>query len=277
MKFKTIPYRDLRLSDDEFTNPRSRTGLDIDSLRELALDIGLSGLTTPLRVTASGVITAGQRRWHAIGMVIHWREELRGALGADEEALIEARAQELAAGVPTVLDEEEDPDVRLARSVADNLQREEMSSYEVAEQVVALTAKGKTQAWIGDHIGRDRTYVSKMLTAWNGACDELKVAWRDGLVPYARVKELAALPEPRQKTAVTRSGKETSPRGAYQRPGIEDLKGLLVRHAMALENEREPKLRGPKAEWFLRGFVRALRIATGEVPLDGSDALEEAS
>ncbi len=259
MIFSTRPYAELRLTSDTFTNPRTRSGLGTDEIRELAIHIGRHGLKVPLRVTADGTITAGQRRYLAISLVLAWRDTLYDEVSVTEHALFDLRAVELAGAVPCVLDEEVEPTGLLLGALADNVSRAEMSSYEIAQQVIVLADRGVSNAAIADGIGKSRTYVSKMVTAWRGCCPELREAWSEGLIPYDRVKELAGQSPDDQISALVRMRAGIQQRGTHGRPGIDALKAMLARAAQRTETP------GNGSDLYLRGIVDALRVATGDV------------
>jgi hypothetical protein len=271
MRFETRPYAELRLQGDDFTNPRSRTGLDADSLRELAIHIGLHGLKNPLTVTSEGVITAGQRRYLAISMILTWEDTLANLVG-DEEAIFNIRRRQFQQGVPCVLDEHPIPAERMGLSIADNLLHAEMSSYDVAEQVIKMVEGGSSQQSVADLIGKSRPYVSKLVGAWRGSCDELRSAWADGTVSYARVQELADLPHDQQVAALEApppeyEGRRSGSRGTHGRPPVSDLK-----HALESNVRRLAVMKDPTSDAYLRGIVVGLRVATGDLPI--SEILE---
>lgn len=253
MKIATRMHAALVVGDATFKNPRRRgrggrpVSVDEPETRELALHIGRHGLRYPLRITPSGAILAGQRRWLAIGMVIRWREALRDDVEPDETHLFDDAAFALAAAVPCIVREGEDPADMTADAVGDNLQRKEMSTYDVAETIMELLEppagrEGKSQAWIAREIGRSPSYVSRLVATWKNAIPALHDAWASEALPYETIRSLADLSEPDQVLAL--AGAEPKPRGAHGRPGIDAVKDALT-HLHAHRAELPP---APPAE-----------------------------
>jgi hypothetical protein len=244
-----MAYGDLHLRDEYFDNPRRQSGLDKTSLRELAADIGERGLMNSLLVTADGLILGGQRRYLAIGILI----EDNHPMG------IKLRPR-----VPvTVRDHDAAGD-----ALADNLHRVGLSSYETAAEVARMAADSNATE-VSRRIGKSRTYVSKMLKAWNGAGATLKSYWCKGTISYDAVKRIAALPEDQQARAATREMALKTRRkkrgGSHGRPGIDRVKDVL----MATERTTTPRMIAdyPVDSVSYRGGARdALMWASGEEP-----------
>lgn len=215
----TMPYEKLRLSEPGFDNPRTSSGLEVGSLRELALHIGRSGLINALVVRSSGLVLAGQRRFHAIGLLLRWRETLADELELAEWPMFDARAAQLR-DVPVRVNDTEDAD---AVALADNLQRSDLSSYETAA-ALAQMIETRNQATIARQVGKSATWVSRHLTAWRQAIPSVKEAWRQGALTFDRVQHLATLSPGKQEAELeaSRSGVAGAPKRG--RPGIDDLK-----------------------------------------------------
>jgi ParB-like chromosome segregation protein Spo0J len=263
MKIENRPYAELMLEAPGFQNPRRRSGLDTDSIRELALHIGTEGLQYPLRVTPAGVITGGQRRYMAIALILAWRDTLMDMIAPETmdaiAPILDARAAELRQHVPCVLDEETDLGKLAGRAIADNLQREPMAAYDVAEQLVRIHDDGRGDGVnaIARSIGRSPTYVSRMLSTWRNACPILHTAWAAGQLPYEQVRQLAELPEAEQVAALQAGVK---PRGSHGRPGIDAIKTFLSKL-----QDRLPVLPDQR---YARGLLDAWRVSTGEITID---------
>jgi len=268
------PYADLQLRAATFENPRRRSGLDRESLVELALHIGRYGLEYPLRVTPAGVITGGQRRYLAIGMLLDWREHLLDHVLAQEHALFDMRGSLLRGSISCVLEEEEDQRKLRGKALADNLLRENMHTYDIAQDVVQMR-KGSdgeppmTMTMIAELIGRSLSYVSKMITAWE-----------TGKIPYDQVTALCHLSYEEQRAAIA----NPKPRGPHGRPGIDTIKNLLAR-TVKRRDVAEETLRAELAmhdvgagrgrEYYRQGLIDALRVATGETEIDAIETLLE--
>jgi len=266
----TLPFVDLRLRDETFTNPRTSSGLDGDSIRELAIHIGLHGVIVPLIVTRKEgllntpyLIIAGQRRYRAIEWLIHWftpstihtiREQCGpiadsiAELSHEDVSAIEHRTKRLIDAVPVRY---VSGDGLEGIALADNILRADLSAYEVAARLAQLSDAGATGRDLARLIGKSPGYVSKKLSAWRGAGPDLRTAWEKGL-DEPTVFELAAFSH--EKQAKTLSG-AIGRRGAANRPGIDAIKDakLVIARRSA-----------PDTDDFDAGVLEALRWVTGE-------------
>lgn len=238
----------------------TQSGLARAEIRELALDIARRGLLYPLLVTADGLILGGQRRYLAISLIWCWEKEFADLDpdGLEAASLDMRKAFYQRAGIP-VRYVEDDADIETT-ALADNMQRAELSSYEIAERLAGLAEAGRTQAELARQVGKSRTYVSRALKAWAGAGPELKGAWATGLLSYDAVKELADLDHDDQARAVARAEHEgerakPGPKGDHGRPGIAAVKAARARLA-----ERRA------TDDYAVGARDALAFVAGEIP-----------
>ena len=203
-----IPYENLKLQSDEFTNPRTRTGLD--DIDELAEDIAARGLLYPLLVwTHDNIIIGGQRRYLAIGKLIdqgRW-PQIRSIIWRPPNQ------------VPIIYFDGGTLEEARSAALADGLHRRDISQYEIAEYI--STMKG-SQDDIAQKIGKSRTFVNKLLKTWNSACPELKEIWCEDKIPYETVKQIAAEDPDIQMSLVKLH--QRAPRGRAKskgkRPGV---------------------------------------------------------
>ena len=227
----TIPFGDLRLAGLQFENPRKTSGLGEESIREFAIHIVRHGLMTPLLI-AGGTVIAGQRRYRAIEMIRGWAAEIEEGAGNglpeelfDLMDLIDDRARELY-NVPVHDIGNGGTAVRMmGLAVADNVMRENMSSYEIAAQLSHFHDQGATGVELARLIGKSASYVSRKLSTWKNAGPELRTAWEAGELAEDAVQRLAELPHPKQVKALAG---EIPKRGAANRPGIDTVKDVLV-------------------------------------------------
>ena len=257
----TRPYGELYLQADGFRNPRhlTQSGLAKGEIRELALDIATRGLLYPLLVTSAGLILGGQRRYLAISLIMDWEIEFanldRDSLEA--AALDMRRAFYQAAGIPVRhVEEGADPETT---ALADNLHREALSSYEIAERLSKLAGE-RSGVDLARLIGKSRSYVSRALKAWDGSSPELREAWAAGEVAYDTVKELADLEPADQVKALARirargSSAKPGPKGDHGRPGISAVKAA---HERLLEKAARDD--------YAAGARDALAFVAGGVP-----------
>lgn len=239
-----IEYEDVTLPPDllvsrgaGFSNPRTSTGLDKESLEELAENLDKGGLIHPLVVwldEAEGcyVVIDGQRRLLAIGLIL---ERVPGHRYADGVACRLIRAATLAE----------------ARAVAlrTALHRSDLSTYEVA---AALSQMEGTVTEVAAAIGRSTGYTSLLLTAW-GAPDEVKERWRRGKIDHRQAYAAARGVAPPENLL-----DETVPDRA-ERPSLRKIREELRRLYTELD-----KANGTRRQ-MLKGRISALEwVAYGK-------------
>ena len=276
----TIPFKELRLEGAGFKNPR--TEIDSKSISELAESIAEHGLMNPLRVwtpledPSLHVVIAGSRRYLAI-----------------EKLIEEKRAGDLAKGIPCILAVHEvgPGDALLAariEALSDNIQRENLSSFEIATEMASLKEAGLKGKDIAALLKKSEAWVSRQLSALRDVSENLKAAWKSGKLPDDDVQNLSKLrtededgkvvpdhPEmdkrldkilahrsaaaatPRKEAAEARkTAKGDKDKGAAPaaRPKVE----LLTQFIEALQ-------KAPTAERYLHGVRDGLRFAIGDL------------
>lgn len=278
----TMPFSYLTLSQPGFVNPRVSSGLDDESIVELALHIGLHGLLNPPLVTEKGLVIAGQRRYRAIEWLIRWFDDneraalhesradldrftrLVGEMGADldheEVSKIERHAKEYKRACPVRVVGGSGLD---GLALADNVQRAQLSGYEIARHLAHLHEQGATGANLARLIGKSPSYVSRKLTAWSKAGPELRTAWEQGLADDT-VYDLAPLPREDQVKALAQPVPRGR-RGPAHRPGIDTVKDALTD---ILKAWRDLPTQTPNVlvgdERYASGVVDALQWVIGE-------------
>lgn len=257
----TLPYRDLRLSDDDFANPRTSSGLAQAEIIETAASILKHGLLVPLLVRPGGLVIAGKRRYLSLGLLQRWAqgEDIDGLpvgcwpvspwQSQDVTDLLERVPIRYVSLVMGDAIEYE------ALALVDNLFRSDLSSYEIAVALAKLSEDGKTGVAIAQMIGKSPAYVSRKLSCWRKAGPELRDAWRDGL-PEDTVEAFAALPLESQEKALA-CPIPRGRRGPAHRPSVDAVRDFLI--------DLEAKPLGGEARDFAyrAGVVDALRWATG--------------
>lgn len=183
MKDMTIPYRQLTLGREvDFTNPRSR--INKTALKNLAASIEAQGLLQPLVVQVMKdeggnehhVVIAGGRRYRAIGMLIKAKKD--GGLKDSVPCRVVDGSDMLQAKVS---------------SITENLEREELSSYELAVAMQDLKDNGMSQKEISEQLKRSQTWVSRQLKSLNNVIPAVKRAWKAEKLPVETVQELSVL------------------------------------------------------------------------------------
>lgn len=277
-----MDYEALKLATGEFKNPRTHTGLSQDALCELAVNIGVNGLLNPPLVLESGLVIAGSRRYRAIGILLVWFQSdlcgcpfnhtvscpigsrVRAFAELSEHDLIVARATATgfrALGIPVRI-----MTLRPGRgelegvALADNLQRSDLASYEIAEYLVGMIDQGVHQADLARMIGKSKSYVSRKITAWRGATASVRAAWRAGEVAEEVVLELVKLPPEDQAKALA-GPVPRGRRGPANRPAIDTVKEVLAK----IDDRARPIPYAAKdAESYTAGVIDALRWIKGD-------------
>lgn len=182
---------DLVLDHQHWKNPRTVTGLDDISIAELGDDIKKRGLQVPLlvqkikAVTKSGgdfsnLVIEGQRR----GLAIY------ECLPKDFEVAVIDRSPDVIELTPEVADK------LMLDMLSVASRREGLSAYELSEVASRLRDRDHTHKEIGKAIGRDESWVSKILTARKNATPELMKRWRKNEVTEEQFRDLATVKDP---------------------------------------------------------------------------------
>jgi len=274
----SFPFKKLSLEGAGFKNPR--TSIDPRTIAELAASIAERGLMTPLRVWTPledpelHVIIAGSRRYLAI-----------------ERLVAEKKCKDLAAAIPCILVNAEmrggsDP-VLAARADAltDNIQRENLTSFEIATEITAFRESGLKLKEIASLLGKSEAWASRSLSSFRDASEAVKSAWKVGKLPDDDVQTLAklrteneagkAVPDhvemdkrldkilthraaatPKKSSAQARQaarGKDDSA-PTPSKPKVD----LILQFVLALE-------KAPKAERYLHGVRDGLRFSIGDL------------
>ena len=185
MEMVNIGFRSLTLGvPGIFENPRLKASAA--GLRELAASIETHGLMNPLQVweyeNADGevqfVIVGGSRRYQALTLLV-----LRGVLDGDD-LMVPCR----------MIDVDLVSDARSA-ALIDNLQREELSPYELAKEVYELRANGgMSGSDLAKKLGKSAAWVSRHYTSWRDTSPDVKALWRKGALTTDEVQQLSKLP-----------------------------------------------------------------------------------
>lgn len=255
-------FEDLAENKDGFDNPREK--FDMTKIKELAADIKERGLTYPLQIweterdgKPTTLVVGGERRRRAIGLLIESGEWPKSR-GIDCKTVSAKTLKEAHYA-----------------AVADNLHREDLSSYELAKEVAALKIMGDSQKEIAQRLCKSETWVSRKLAAYEAATPALRNAWKAGKLPDDTVEVLAKLDEEEQKAEVEtqlalrekegRAGKSKAKKRTgkkskkAQRAGAKELQGLL------LYAEKAPRSESP----YMKGVYDTLRFSLGLIEEDG--------
>lgn len=261
----TMRFVNLKLASPTFSNPRTSSGMDPVKMRELAKNIVRYGVLTPLLVTPDGVIVSGQRRYRAIELILFWHRNPESMPitdpGDDAEPIAEDavtyQARKLLQDVPVrVMDLS--PNAIEGVAMVDNIHREPLSSFEIANRLWVLHETGVSGTELARLTGKSSTWVSRKLSTWRGATPDLRIAWQNGNLTDDAIQQIAELPAAQQGDALLKALGGTMPRtgrGPAGRPGIETVKEVL--------SSGERAVRGSGQSEYARGILDALRWSTG--------------
>ncbi len=198
LEFSLTAFKDGK-AVAQYSNPRVHSSLSDQDIKELADDIALAGLRSPItvrRVTTDNadglggdhvLVLDGQRRVLALRM-----------LGQVEEVPV-VWANDTADGSPftaAVATECLEDALRIG------IKRAGLSSYELCRSGVELAGNDLSHDQIGQVIGRSRSWVSRMLGAYGKATQPVLDAWRENKITDEIFKDLAASPKVKQPDAL---------------------------------------------------------------------------
>jgi hypothetical protein len=84
-----------------------------------------------------------------------------------------------------------------------------LPTHELAKLIDSIP---ESNAAIARELGRSRTFVSRLRSAWRGACPSLRAAWQEGAIAFDVVKLIAPMSGPEQSRALTKYIKATKGR-----------------------------------------------------------------
>jgi ParB/RepB/Spo0J family partition protein len=179
MQQEFLKYDELAPSED-FENPREK--FDQVKLKQLAANIKEEGLYYSLLVWETekdgkkiNVVLDGERRRRAIAMLIDDGDET------------------FKKGIPVKIVQAANLKEARYKALNGNIQREELTSFEVSQEMHRLKLMGENQKTISSRLSKSETWVSRKLNAYENASKELRKAWRSQALPDDTVESIATL------------------------------------------------------------------------------------
>lgn len=285
--YETVKLEELTPGEEVgFKNPREK----LEDIKGLADDIEARGLLNPLQVWKTQkdgeeimVLVGGFRREAAITLLIE-----------------QGRANGFGSGVPCHFVTGETLKDARYNALADNIQRDSLSSYEIAVQCAELKLMGDSQKVIAKQLHKSETWVSRKLDALEKAGPALKKAWRTGKLSDDTVETLAKLAvlvkgeknedgevgedswdyEAQTEAAeeqlkilaedTGRTGKTKARKAGKQKAGKNDrLSTKIIKQMVQIVDETDEK--AVKRTDYVRGAFDALRATQGSIPLGKMD------
>jgi ParB-like chromosome segregation protein Spo0J len=222
-------------------NPREFSGLDVAELKDLGASIKAKGLIDPPKVqmvrntegTIFELVIDGQRRKLAADLVL------------DKESMISVidLSDEVMDLTPENID-------KLMLMALTTYEREDLSSYELSTVAQRMKDRGKTLDYIGKAIGRDPSWVSKMLKARTTANKKLLSQWRKGEITDEQFKDLAAVADPEEQDKAVKDVVDTRKSGDK---GEARVRAKELAATAKTKGKLAPAVRGPQADMFGKG------------------------
>jgi len=168
--FMELPLKQL------YPNP-AQPRKSFDKIEELAASIKEHGLLQPITVTKDGLgkymILAGERRYRAVQMLE--RDTAKCFIATDTNDT----AQELA--------------------LVENIQRDDLSDFEIANYIAALWYSGKYEQkqQLADKLGKSKSYVSKALGVVDKLDESIKqdISAQQDAIGLSIMEELSRVPD----------------------------------------------------------------------------------
>jgi ParB-like chromosome segregation protein Spo0J len=247
---RKVKLGDLRLDFKNWTNPRTVTGLDDPALDELADNLRKRGMEIPphvAQIKANGdivdLVIDGQRRVMASLRFLPKTTEI-------EVIDVEPIAVDLTPEKAAELTE---------RALNITTNRAELSSYEICEAAAKLKAQGVKLSRIATAVHRSETWVSKMLSAREGATPKLVHSWQKSEITDEQFKDIARekSPNTQNKTledvkAARESGDKASARVMAKEVAETSRAPKLVLNGTSTNGHAKeaPVVKGPQVDLF---------------------------
>jgi ParB/RepB/Spo0J family partition protein len=247
-----VAFDDIEIGDNISDQSKTRmAGVSDEFCLSLEAEDGSANLLQPLVVREGGparktgkrrvVLDCGFRRYGGI-------KRLRGGEvpGQKTNALSWRQIP-----VRYVKGDEQDQDTR---NLIENLQRLNLDPYEEAAAMLVYLDKYKvTQAMLAARISKSEPYVSQRLTMLRGTTEEVRQAFRDGVITPTHIREIVELPKDKQPEFIAALRAQAA-QGKYA--SVADVK-----EDIATKAPRNKKKTGRKATLYDQEKVSAAKEA----------------
>lgn len=195
MLSRQVTLKDLAIKHLGWTNPRFVTGLEPESIAKLGQDLKTRGQQIPLII---------QRVYAELG--VHDPEKVVNLVLDGQRRFLGFKVTKFDGPIEVVDHSNEildlTPEVSarlLLDAMSIGMNRESLSSMELLASAKLLQAQNHSVTAIGKAIGKDGSWVSRMLAADKAATPPILKKWQDGDLPDEIFKELAAIKPDEQK------------------------------------------------------------------------------
>lgn len=197
-----FPYDRLKVREGHNGRTKDNPGFTKESLEELARSIFHEGLQEPITIdvfkNGDGVITKGERRWRAIGIIRSWVKDgkLSELFSGDAEKPIPTFDKVECFINPSRLTQK-DRDMMM---LLENMARVDLTPLEQAEGIARLKASGMTAAQISKSVPGLSTMQVSLRLALASVSEEEKELIREGKISAtAAVKLLKEEEDPAKR------------------------------------------------------------------------------
>jgi ParB/RepB/Spo0J family partition protein len=258
-----VPFESI-VADADFNCRKDY--IEIEELKQSIYD---QGLLQPVGVTVRGndtdryFLVYGFRRYYAL-------KKLREEHGPDFYAVLDV-----------VINEGNLEDMRV-RNLRENIDRKQLSTYEISQQVRRMVQAGMDQREIGAKLGRNQSWVSYHYKVATQLAPEAQTALRTGAITLDQALYIADVPEEEQKELVGQvlnsdsraeakqllkdAASESGKRRKYSNKGRPSAKNL-VQYVSDVSYEAESKINAKDEKAFFNGVAAGLRIALGDTEI----------
>lgn len=259
-----VPFESI-IVDTGFNCRVEYTG--IDELKQsifeegLLQNLGVALKTDPDSDENQHFLVYGFRRYFAI-------KKLREEHGSDFYATLDV-----------VLNEGNFEDMRV-KNLRENIDRCNLSTFEVAQQVRRMVQAGMDQREIGVRLGRNQSWVSYHYKVATKLSTDAQNALKTGAITLEQALHIADIPEDMQKELVDQvldsdsraeakqllkdATSETGKRRKYANKGRPSAKNM-VQYVSDVSYEAESKVNTKDEKVFYNGVAAGLRIALGDI------------
>lgn len=180
---RTVAIGDLHLDHKFWSNPRSFTALDEDSLDEFGKGLKIEGILVPLHVVRVKLKDGSD----AINLVLEGQRRVRAGM----RVFPKTHPVEVIDLEPEPIDLTPQKSAELLARVLHIGHREGLSSYELSEAAERLREQGLKLGEIGRAVNKSESWCSRMLDARKHATPKLMVSWKKGEITDEQFKDLA--------------------------------------------------------------------------------------
>lgn len=185
----SVRFDEIKFHED-IKNPRE----ELKDIEELVASIRAVGLQVPLTVLAQDLRTDDGAKKELYYLVVGFRryEAIRMIREQDPDAFKTVEVKRFKGSVAEAQ----------VLNLTENIQRSDLTPFEIANGVEILLNLGYSQKDIADKVGKSQTWVSNAIQFRRSATPQLKNAVKEGVVSYGFARQIATLEDRDQKRQI---------------------------------------------------------------------------